>query len=167
MLLFVAVFVTVRLCNPISVRFVWLGSTGARFTSLTVTLKLLVALRLPSLTTVVSTYNPGPCPSLGVQLITPLVLIAALVTALLLSTLVTPSVYVSASAGMSLSIAVFVTTNGTSSLFVTLFCAGNAGPLWIACTVTTKLLVAVSCGLIRSYGSLLVTTVVIVFVPGT
>ena len=40
--------------SPLLVMFVWLGSTGATFTSFTVTLKLFVALKLPSLTTVVS-----------------------------------------------------------------------------------------------------------------
>ena len=54
MLLFVAVFVTTTGVSPLLVMFVWPGSTGARFTSLTVTLKLFVALKLPSLTTVVS-----------------------------------------------------------------------------------------------------------------
>src|SRR5712675_2270373 len=51
-------------------------STGALLASLTVTAKLLVALiggTPSSVTTVVIVYRPGPCASLGVQRITPLV----------------------------------------------------------------------------------------------
>ena len=50
-------------------------STGGLFTSRTITVKLLVALKGGdplSVTTVVIVFVPGPCASLGVQLMTPL-----------------------------------------------------------------------------------------------
>ena len=64
------------------VRLPWLGSTGALFTSLAVTVKVLVALSggTPlSVATVVKVFVLGPCASVGVQVITPLVEITALV----------------------------------------------------------------------------------------
>src|SRR5581483_3297694 len=76
----VAVFVTTRLAKPAVVRLPWAGNTGAVFTSFTVTVKLLVALRPPlSLTTVVIVFIPGPCASFGVHVMTPLALIVAFV----------------------------------------------------------------------------------------
>ena len=56
------------------------ASPGALFTSLTVTVKELVALRAGaplSVTMVVNVFVLGPCASLGVQLITPLALMLA------------------------------------------------------------------------------------------
>src|SRR4029079_13013554 len=76
----VAVFVIRRVVSSAIVRFICAASTGARFTSVTVTVKLLVALSdgVPlSTTRVVIVYVPGPCASVGIQLITPLVEIAA------------------------------------------------------------------------------------------
>ena len=52
-----------------------MGRTGGLFTSLTVTLKVLVSLKggtLLSVTTVVMGYMPGPWASFGVQVMTPL-----------------------------------------------------------------------------------------------
>ena len=75
-----AVFVTVSVVSSAMVRSVCPGSTGALFTSFTVTVKLLVALRdgVPlSVTIVVNMALLGPWPSLGVQLITPLELMLA------------------------------------------------------------------------------------------
>src|SRR2546427_12657790 len=62
------------------VRFGCAGRTGADFTSLTVTMKLFVALSegLPlSVTIVVKVFVEGPCGSLGVQEIMPEELIVA------------------------------------------------------------------------------------------
>src|SRR5207247_4385434 len=70
----VAVFVTVSVVSSAIVRSAWPGSSGALFTSLTVTVKLLVALSdgVPlSVTMVVNVAVPGPCASFGVQLIVP------------------------------------------------------------------------------------------------
>src|SRR5204863_196341 len=76
----VAVLVTVSVVSSLIVRLVWPVSTGALFTSLTVTVKELVALRAGaplSVTMVVNVFVLGPCASLGVQLITPLALMLA------------------------------------------------------------------------------------------
>src|SRR5206468_1780599 len=69
-----AVFVTVSVLSSVMVRSGGTVSTGARFTSLTITVKLLVALNggTPlSVTTVAIVPMLGPCVSLGVQRITP------------------------------------------------------------------------------------------------
>src|SRR6266699_1878860 len=69
-----AELVTVRVLSSVTVRSVGTVSTGAPFTSLTITLKLLVALNggTPlSVTMVVIVLVLGPCASLGVQRITP------------------------------------------------------------------------------------------------
>src|SRR2546426_6052928 len=69
-----AVFVTVSVLSSVTVWSVGTVSTGALFTSLTTTIKLLVALsggRPSSVTTVVIVLGLGPCVSLGVQRITP------------------------------------------------------------------------------------------------
>ena len=137
-----AVFVTTIGVNPLIVTFVWPGNTGAAFTSSTVTIKLFVALRLPSLTTVVNAFVPGLCVCRGVHVITPLVLMLAFVTALLLPRFVTVSLYVSGKDGISLSVAVFVTVSNVSSFTTWLLSTPNTGPLCIACTVTVKLFVA-------------------------
>src|SRR5689334_23183628 len=71
-----AELVTVSRVSSAIVRSGWAGKIGALFTSLTVTRKLFVALRggLPSsVTTVVIVYTPGPCSSVGVQVMIPLV----------------------------------------------------------------------------------------------
>src|SRR3989442_1509433 len=69
-----AAFVTVSVLSSVTVRSGGTVSTGALFTSLTTTIKLLVALnggRPSSVTTVVIVLVLGPCVSLGVQRITP------------------------------------------------------------------------------------------------
>src|SRR5262249_43560093 len=56
------------------VTFVWTGRTGAEFTSLTTTMKELVALRggtPSSVTTTVMVLVLGPCASVGVHVIAP------------------------------------------------------------------------------------------------
>ena len=82
-------FVTTIGVNPLIVTSVWPGNTGATFTSSTVTIKLFVAFKLPSLTTVVNRLVPGLCVCCGVHVITPLVLMLAFVTALLFPRFVT------------------------------------------------------------------------------
>ena len=76
----VAVAVKLTVCPMKFVRFAIGASTGALFTSLTVTVKELVALKagVPlSVTMVVNVFVLGPCASLGIQLITPLALMLA------------------------------------------------------------------------------------------
>ena len=58
-----AVLVTTTGVNPLIVTSVWPGNTGAAFTSRTVTIKLFVAFKLPSLTTVVNRLVPGLWPA--------------------------------------------------------------------------------------------------------
>jgi hypothetical protein len=70
----VAVFVTTSGVSSVTVRFVCAGSTGAELTSLTTTLKELVALSKgepSSVTTTVTVFVLGPSASVGVQLIAP------------------------------------------------------------------------------------------------
>ena len=70
--------VTVNRVSSLIVWFVGLPTnTGLTFTSSTVTVNALVTLASPSLTTVVIVLVEGPCASVGVQLITPLVSITA------------------------------------------------------------------------------------------
>src|SRR5215831_4507972 len=74
------VLVTTNVASAVIDRSPWAGSDGALFTSVTTTVKLLVALSggVPlSVTRVVMTFVPGPCASVGVQLITPELEIAA------------------------------------------------------------------------------------------
>src|SRR2546421_180068 len=69
-----AAFVTMSVVSSLIVRSGCDGSTGALFTSVTTTLKLLVALKggTPlSVATVVKTLVLGPCASVGVQVIVP------------------------------------------------------------------------------------------------
>ena len=76
----VAVLITVSVVRAEMVRSVCAGRIGALFTSLTVTVKLLVALKggVPlSVTTVLTVLVLGPCASVGVHVITPAVLMAA------------------------------------------------------------------------------------------
>src|SRR6266481_9941277 len=71
----VAVLVTTRVLSALIVRLVCNGNTGGKLlTSLTVTVKELVALmggEPSSVTTTVIVLTLGPCASLGVQLIAP------------------------------------------------------------------------------------------------
>src|SRR5205814_1790434 len=113
----VALFVTVSVDNSAMVTLVCAGSAGALFTSVTTTMKLLVALMggAPlSVAMVVSVFVLGPCASLGVQVITPLVSICAPAGGL-------TSVYESAFAGRSESVARLVTTSAANSATVMLF----------------------------------------------
>src|SRR5436853_330516 len=76
----VAVFVTVRSINSATLRLVWTGKTGREFTSVTATVKVLVAFNGGeplSVATVMKMLVPGPCASAGVHVITPLVSICA------------------------------------------------------------------------------------------
>src|SRR5450631_3666980 len=63
-------------------------------------------------------------------------------------------------------VAVFVTVSNDSSLTVWVNTTGNDGATFTSLTMTVNVLVEVSCGLIRSYGLLLVTMDVMRFVPG-
>ena len=60
---------------------------------------------------------------------TPFVLMLALVTTLPVSAFVTVSVYVSGNAGMSLSVAAFVTVSNVSSFTTWLLTTPKLGPL--------------------------------------
>ena len=75
-----AVLVTVNVAKTATVSVDCPGSTGAVFTSLTITVKLFVVLiggDPLSVTTVVIVFVLGPCASVGVQVMIPLVSIAA------------------------------------------------------------------------------------------
>ena len=75
----VAAFVTVSVvCSGIVVFAGVPANTGATLTSVTTTVKLFVTLTVPSLTTLVTVFVPGPSLSPGVQVITPDALITAL-----------------------------------------------------------------------------------------
>jgi len=74
-----AALLTVIKTSSLTVRSGCAGNTGAVFTSVTTTVNVFVALicgKPLSVTTVVIRLVPGPCASVGVQVITPLVLIA-------------------------------------------------------------------------------------------
>src|SRR6202142_2427470 len=108
----------------------------------TVTGKLFVALKscaftaytFVSVTTVVKVYTPGTCPTVGVHRISPLVSIVEPVGLV--------STYPSGLTGISLSLALFVTTIGVVPLIVRLLCAGKVGATFTSFTVTVKLFVA-------------------------
>src|SRR5712664_568223 len=71
----VAVLVTINVESSLTVRFNWPGKEGGLLTSLTVTVKVFVALRGGeplSVTTTVIVLVLGPWASVGVQLIKPL-----------------------------------------------------------------------------------------------
>src|SRR5881296_104977 len=104
--------------NALSSLMVWLAgtvSTGARFTSFTITVKLLLSLNggVPlSVTLIVIGFVLGPCASVGVQANTPV-----------LGSTLTPAgpetrLKVSVLAGRSASVAVLVRTNPLNSLIV-------------------------------------------------
>src|SRR5438132_729764 len=107
----VAVFVTINVLNSLIVWFAGTISTGARFTSLTITVKLLVALNGGeplSVTRMVMRLVLERCASIGVQVSTPL-----------LGSRLTPSgaetnSKVRVSAGTSASVAILVTTSVAS-----------------------------------------------------
>jgi len=149
------VLVTTNVASEVIVRLTCVGSDGALFTSVTTTLKLLVALNggVPlSTTRVVMVFVPGPCASVGVQEITPELEIVAPEGA-------ASNVYVRLFGGESLSVAVFVTVKVVNSATVALACAGRIGAVFAGLTMTRKVFVALSGG-----EPLSVTTVVNVFV---
>src|SRR5439155_1681760 len=106
-----AVFVTTRVLSSV---IDWLSATvrtGALFTSVTMTLKLLVALKggAPlSVTTVIIVFVPGPSASFGVKVLKPLASIFAHAGG-------DTNWSVIPLAGMSASLAVLVTTNVVNS----------------------------------------------------
>src|SRR6266496_4190468 len=118
-------------------------STGALLTSLTVTVKELVALRagVPSSMTFVMNTTPelGPWASVGVQVMIPLALMVALVGP-------ARSWYVRLFAGRSMSVAVLVTMSVANSLTVWLTMPGRVGALLTSLTVTVNVLVALRAG---------------------
>ena len=71
----------------------------------------------------------GPALPSGSNVMMPLVLMLALVTTPPVSAFVTASVYVSDNAGMSLSVAAFVTVSNVSSFTTWLLTTPNTGPL--------------------------------------
>ena len=118
-------FVTTILDSPTLVKLLCAGSTGTLFKSFTTTVKLLVALRLGfplSLTTVVITLVDGAWVCVGVHVITPLMSMAALVGELI-------KAYARVNGGMSVWLAVLVTTSVVNSLIARLVWAGNTGGL--------------------------------------
>lgn len=151
------VLVTTNVASALIVRLTCAGSDGALFTSVTTTLKLLVALNggVPlSMTRVVMVFVLGPCASVGVQVITPELEIVAPEGA-------ANKEYVRVFGGESLSVAVFVTVNVVNSATVGSACTGRIGAVFAGLTMTRKLFVALSGGFPLS-----VTCVVIVFVLG-
>src|SRR5881396_1786772 len=153
-----AVFVTT---NSLSSLIVWSGGTvrtGTPFTSLTTTVKLLVALSagVPlSVTLTVIVFVLGPWVSVGVHVSTPVVGLT-----------LTPdgpltNAKVSVLAGRSPSLAVFVTTSALNSLIVWSGGTVRTGALFTSLTTTVKLLVWLRAGVPLS-----VTLIVIVFVLG-
>src|SRR5437016_13982492 len=95
------------------------GLEGPIGVCVTKTTKKFVALKLgepSSVTTVMKVLVLGPCVSVGVQVMTPLGEMPALVT--VHRAFVTVRLYVSVLAGRSTSVAVLVTINSVSSLIV-------------------------------------------------
>src|SRR5437660_10028981 len=154
----VALAVTASALNSSSVWFPGTVNTGATFTSRTVTVKLLVALKAGtplSVTTTVIVFVLGPCASFGVQLIAPLLPLIVIPTG-------GPTrLNVSVLVGTSASVALAVTANALSSSSVWFPGTVNTGATFTSRTVTVKLFVALKAGTPLS-----VTTTVIVFVLG-
>src|SRR6266436_223710 len=133
----VARFVTTSAVNSAMVWFVWFGSEGALFTSVTTTVKLLVALKggTPlSVTMVVIVFVLGPCASVGVQLMTPLVSIVAPAGGF-------TKTYVRLLVGTSGSLARLVTVSALNSAIVRFVCSGSTGGRFASFTTTLKLFV--------------------------
>src|ERR1051326_282290 len=149
------VLVTTSVVSAAIVRFAWAGRVGAPFTSVTTTIKVLVALSggVPlSVTRVVNVFVLGPCASDGLQVMTPDAEIAAAAGA-------TSNVYVSVLGAESVSEAVFVTVSVVNSAIVRLLCGGKTGAVFAGVTTTRKLFVVLSGG-----EPLSVATVVMVLV---
>src|SRR5262245_57479337 len=92
-----------------------------------------------SVTTVVIVFVLGPCASVGVQVRTPVVSMVAPPGGLCRR-------YFSLLAGISESVARFVTISDVSSEMVWLLCAGRTGALFTSVTTTVKELVALKGG---------------------
>src|SRR6185295_9274465 len=154
----VAVLVTVSVVNSLMVCVPGTVSTGAVFTSLTTTVKLLVTLRLGvplSLTFTVTVFVDGPCASVGVQVSTPVT-----------ESRLTPAgaltkAKVSVLDGRSASVAVLVTVSVVNSLMVCVPGTVNTGAVFTSLTTTVKLLVTLRLGVPLS-----LTFTVMVFVDG-
>src|SRR5438094_425154 len=142
---------------------VWLAgtlNTGATFTSRTVTVKLLVALNAGtplSVTTTVIVFVLGPCASVGVQLIAPL-----------LPLIVMPAggptrLNVSVLAGTSASVALAVTASALNSSVVKCTRLLTTRRTITSRTVTVKMLVALNAGTPLS----VTTTVIVSLLPYT
>src|SRR5437879_4019540 len=117
--------------------------SGARFTSVTVTVKLFVALKAGtplSVTVTLTTFVLGPCASLGVQLITPLAALIVIPVGAL------TSAKVSVLAGRSASVALALTLRPVCSSIVWLAGTLNTGARFTSVTVTVKLFVALKAG---------------------
>src|SRR5436190_1496675 len=138
-------------------------NTGTVFTSLTTTVKELVALKAgepSSVTMVMNVFVLGPCASIGVQLITPVFDMLAFKTGPL--AFLTVSEYVSAFAGMSESVAPLVTVRVVNSSMI--WSGGDwakTGAVFTSFTTIVNELVALMDG-----EPLSVTMVVNVFVLG-
>src|SRR5207245_1938529 len=133
-------------------------NTGARFTSVTITVKLLVTLKAGtplSVTLTLTRFVLGPCASPGVQLITPLLPLMLMPRGAL------TSANVKVLAGMSASVALALTLSLLSSPTRRSSGPLNTGARFTSVTVTVKLFVALNAGTPLS-----VTTTVIVFVLG-
>src|ERR1051326_9244616 len=119
-------------------------STGARFTSLTTTLKLFVALRLGlplSLTRTVTRFVLEPWSSTGVQLIAPLL------PSMLMPAGAVNRAKVSVLAGISASVAVALTLKVVCSATVWSPGTVSTGARFTSFTITLKLFVALRLGL--------------------
>src|SRR5439155_101965 len=147
--------------NVVRSSIVWSSGTvrtGAVFTSLTTTMKLLVSLRAgspSSVTLTVILFVLGPWVSLGVQVSTPVFRSMAAPNGPL------TKAKVNVLAGRSASLAVFVTTSALSSLIVWSSGTARTGAVFTSLTTSLKLLVSLRAGSPSS-----VTLTVIVFAPG-
>src|SRR5580765_5164420 len=155
----VAVFVTTNVLNSLIIWSAGTVSRGAWFTSATTTMKLRVSLEggePSSVTRTVIRLVLGPCASVGVQENTPLV-------GLMLARAGPPGskLKVSVLAGMSASVAVFVTTNVLSSLIIWSAGTLSTGARFTSATTIVKLRVSLEGGEPSS-----VTRTVIVLVLG-
>src|SRR3954470_15771428 len=142
--------------SPI-VRSVIAPKAGGLFDSSTITVKLWVALREGeplSATRIAITFVLPPCVSDGVQLNTPLVREAPVGAP-------GSKLYVSACAGISLSLAKFVNVSSVPSRTVLLLIAASVGALFTSFTITVNVLVSLRAGVPLS-----VTRTTMLLVPG-
>ena len=132
-----AVFVTTNVPSSLIICSAGTVNEGARFTSVTTTVKLPVSLEggePSSVTRTVIRFVLGPCASVGVQVKTPFV-------ELMLAPAGAPGskLNVSVFAGRSSSVAVFVTTNVLSSLIIWFAGTVSTGARFTSVTTTVKL----------------------------